>query len=67
MRNRLPKQKYELIRLARKVVHGEMDHLDSGSVENLKSALNEVRFHPAGRRALDRLSRLQHNLTPSCS
>jgi hypothetical protein len=64
MRNRLPKQKYELIRLARKVVDGEMDHLDSGSMENLKSALVEVRFHPAARRALARLARLQYGLVP---
>jgi hypothetical protein len=64
MRSRLPKQQYELIRLARKVVDGEMDHIDCASMENLKSALAEVRFHPAARRALDRLARLQYSLTP---
>ena len=64
MRTRMPKRKYELVRLARKVVDGEMDHLDPGSVENLKSALSIVKWHPAGRRALARLNRLQYSLTP---
>jgi hypothetical protein len=65
MRSRLPKQKYELLKTARRVVEGQCDHLDSGSLENIKSALVEVRSHRIAKRALDRLSRLEFGLTAS--
>jgi hypothetical protein len=64
MRGRMPKSKYQLLVIARQVVDGEMDHLDPGSVMQIREALVAVRFHPVGRRALDRLARLQYGLTP---